>query len=161
MSRSGSPPQYLPSATFRGTGCKPEDPYLPRDLWAPYTPLLDLENLKPMQKKTRYSPKEALGILVFRLIGLRVGEVPPLESMVPVEVSQERAHQQLPTWALEVRGKGLCGSLGWVQVPAGLAVDAPALATLAREVGVVGAPEGPLDALAPAGAQALSPGGPG
>lgn len=46
-------------------------------------------------------------------------------------------------------------------LPAGLAVDATALVTSAREAGVGGAPKGPLDALAVTGAQALSPGGPG
>lgn len=45
--------------------------------------------------------------------------------------------------------------------PAGFAVDTTALATVAREAWVVGAPEGPLEALAAAGAQALCPGGPG
>lgn len=44
--------------------------------------------------------------------------------------------------------------------PAGLAADASALVTLTGEAGVVGAPEGPLNVLAPTGAQALSLGGP-
>lgn len=55
-------------------------------------------------------------------------------------------------------GSWRCGS--WGAVPAGLAMEAPALVPSTGQAGVVGAPEGPLDAPAPTGAQALSPGGP-
>lgn len=120
-------------ATRPSTGCRPGS--LPTRTCGLPTSLLDLLGIKLMQKAR--SPQDVLGVLVFELTGAHNGGGPHLE-LRPVEAPRVRkgAHDSFPDGELEVQFLGA--------VPAGLAVEAPALVPSARPGGVVGAPEGPL-----------------